>query len=66
MKNISYTTLQKKFSGKMVAVSEKMGKVVASGKTSEELEQILKKKRVDPTTCVFLGPIEQYKQVSVY
>lgn len=66
MKNISYTTLQKKFSGKVVAISEKEEKVLASGRTSEELEKILKKKRVDPTTCIFLGPIEQYKQISVY
>lgn len=66
MKNISYTTLQKKFSGKVVAVSEDAGKVIASGKTSQELEKILKEKRIDPATCVFLGPIEQYKQISAY
>lgn len=66
MKNISYTALQRKYPGKVVAVSEKIGKVVASGKTAQELEKMLKKKRIDPTSCVFLGPIEQYKQVSVY
>lgn len=66
MKNISYTTLQKKFSGKLVAVSEDKKKVVASGKTSQELEKILRGKGIDPATCLFLGPIEQYKQISVY
>ena len=66
MKNISLSTLQRKYSGKVVAVSEKEGKVVASGKTTQELEEILKKKRVDPTSCIFLGPIEQYRQISAY
>lgn len=66
MKNTFYTTLQKKYPGKLVAVLEKQGRVVASGETAQELEEILKKKGVDPTVCIFLGPIEQYKQISVY
>lgn len=66
MKKKFYTTLQRKYSGKLVAVSESEGKVVASGKTTEELEKLLKRKKVDPTSCIFLGPIEQYRQISVY
>ena len=63
MKNTSYTTLQKKYAGKLVAFNEKQGKVVASGNTVQEIEKILKKKGIDPATCTFLGPIEQYKQI---
>lgn len=66
MKNISYTTLQKKYPGKLVALLEKKGDVVASGKNTQELEKALKKKGVDPRSCLFLGPIERYKQISVY
>jgi len=66
MKNTSYITLQRKYAGKLVAVLEKQGKVVAFGKTAEELEKILKKKGINPAGCIFLGPIEQYKQISVY
>lgn len=66
MKNTSYTTLQKKYPGKLVVINERQGKVVASGDTVQDLEKILKKKGIDPTTCTFLGPIEQYKQISVY
>lgn len=66
MKNTFYTTLQRKYAGRLVAVLEKQGRVVAAGKTTQELEKILKKKGIDPEDCLFLGPIEQYKQVSVY
>ncbi len=66
MKNTSYTTLQKKYAGKLVALLEKQEKVVASGDTVKELEEQLRKKNINPKDCVFLGPIEQYKQISVY
>lgn len=66
MKNVSYTTLQRKYPGKLVALSEKRGEVVASGKNTQELEKALKEKGVDPRACLFLGPIERYKQISVY
>lgn len=66
MKNVSYTTLQQKYPGKLVAMLEKEGKVVAFGKTAKELEETLNRKNVDPKLCIFLGPIEQYKQISAY
>lgn len=66
MKTISYVTLQKKYPGKLVAISEKEGKVVASGTNSAQLEKILKDKRIDPRACLFVGPVEKYKQISVY
>lgn len=66
MKNISYVTLQKKYPGKLVAISKKDGKVMAVGFSSQQLENALKEKSVDPTKCLFLGPIERYKQISVY
>ncbi|MEK7534504.1 MAG: DUF5678 domain-containing protein [Patescibacteria group bacterium] len=69
MKNTSYTSytsLQKKYAGKLVALLGKQEKVVASGETVKELEEQLKKKNINPKDCVFWGPIEQYKQISVY
>ena len=66
MKNVSYTNLQKKYPGKLVAILEDVGKVVASGKTVQEIEKQLKKKSVDPERCLFLGPIERYNQISAY
>lgn len=66
MKNTSYTTLQKKYAGKLVAILESRGKVVAIGKTAQEVERQLKKKNVDPKECFFLGPVERFNQISAY
>ena len=66
MLNVSYTSLQKKYSGKLVAILEDAGKVVASGKTVQEIEKQLKKKSVNPEKCLFPGPIERYNQISAY
>ncbi len=66
MKNLSYITLQKKYPGKLVAISQKEEKVIASALNTKQLEETLKKKNVDPASCLFLGPIERYKQISVY
>ena len=66
MKNISYVTLQKKYPGKLVAILADIGKVVASAENTKEIEKVLKKKNVDPKKCLFLGPIEQFNQISVY
>ena len=66
MKNVSYTSLQKKYPGKLVAILEGLGKVVASGKNVQEVEKQLKKKNVDAEKCLFLGPIERYNQISAY
>lgn len=66
MKYVSYVTLQKKYPGKIVALRKDQRKVVAAEKTTELLEKILKAKGVNPETCLFLGPIEKYKQISAY
>lgn len=66
MTNISYTSLQKKYPGKLVAILEAVGKVVANGKNVQEIEKQLKRKNVDPEKCLFLGPIERYNQISAY
>ncbi len=66
MKNTSYISLQKKYPGKVVAILESIGRVVASGKTVQDLEKQLKRKNVDPQNCLFLGPIEKYNQISAY
>lgn len=66
MKNNSYTTIQKKYPGKLVAISESEGKVVAFGKTTKEVERQLKEKKLNPKNYLFLGPVERYNQISVY
>lgn len=66
MRNVSYTSLQKRYPGKLVAILEDVGKVVASGKNAQEVEKQLRIKNVDPKKCLFLGPIEKYNQISAY
>ncbi len=66
MNNASYIAIQKKYPGKLVAISKQEGKVVASGKSSEVLEKELKRKKLNPSEYLFLGPIERYNQISVY
>lgn len=66
MKNVSYTSIQKKYPGKLIAILESIGQVVASGKNAQEVEKQLKIKAVDPRKCLFLGPIEKYNQISAY
>ena len=66
MEKTAYITLQKKYPGKLVAISKSEGKVIAAGKTSQEIEKELKKKKVNPENCLFLGPVERYNQISVY
>lgn len=66
IRNVTYTNLQKKYPGKLVAILEPEGKIVAAGKTTEDVEKTLKKKGVDPRQCLFLGPVERYNQISVY
>lgn len=66
MMNVSYPSLQKKYPGKLVAILKAVGKVVASGKNVQEVEKQLKRKKVDPEKCLFLGPIERYNQISAY
>ncbi len=66
MQNISYTSLQKKYPGKLVAILEGVGKIVASGKNAQEVEKQLRMKNVDPKKCLFLGPIDKYNQISAY
>lgn len=66
MKNVSYTSLQMKYPGQLVALLEKEGQVVAAGKTTRQIERVLREKGIDPSECVFLGPLVKYGQVSVY
>lgn len=66
MMNISYTHLQKKYPGKLIAILEPAGKVVAAGKNAQDVEKTLQKRGVDPKKCLFLGPVKQYNQISVY
>jgi len=66
MKQISYTTLQKKYPGKIVAIDEKTGRVIAFGDTALDVDQRVKKKGKSPEKVVFLGPIEKPGTINVY
>lgn len=66
MKQISYTALQKKYPGKIVAVDEKTGKVVAFGNTALAVDKKVKKKGILSEKVVLLGPIEKPGTINVY
>lgn len=61
-----YIYLQKHYAGKIVAYSESKEKVLAAGDSYSEIEQKLKKKKVDFGDVVYAGPIPHYKQTYVY
>ena len=66
IQHIAYSALQKKYAGQLVALSESGKSVVAASDDVQSLEKKLQQKGIDPETCLILGPIEAYKQISVY
>lgn len=63
---ISYINLQKKYPGKIIALSKKEDKVLAAGKDVVEVEKELLEKGFLPEQVIFWGPIEEYGRTSVY
>ncbi|MBM4402723.1 MAG: hypothetical protein FJ044_05780 [Candidatus Cloacimonetes bacterium] len=53
---ISYTKLQKKYPGKIIALSEEEDKVLAAGKDVVEVERELLEKGYLPEKAIFWGP----------
>lgn len=66
MRKISYLYLQKKFSGKIVALDKKEKEVIAAGKKFPELFQKLEIKGLKPKNLVFVGPIQKAGTINVY
>lgn len=65
-KPISYITLQKKYAGKIVALTKRRGKVVAAARDFKTLFKKIEKTKHKEEELVYSGPIEKYKTVSVY
>ena len=63
---VSYTTLQKKYAGKIVALTDKEDKVVAAARKFDTLFKKIAKTKYDEKDSVYIGPVEKYGQVSVY
>lgn len=66
MKKISYSVLQKKYSGNVVALDRKEQRVVAFGRRFPEIFSKLKAEHIDPRQCVYLGPIQKAGAINVY
>ncbi len=65
-KPVSYATLQKKYAGKIVALTEGRGKVVAAARDFKALFKKIAKTKHKEEDLVYSGPIERYGQISVY
>jgi len=65
-KPVSYTTLQKKYAGKIVALTEAEDKVVAAARDFKSLFKKIAKTGHKEEDLVYIGPVEKYGQISVY
>lgn len=65
-KPVSYTTLQKKYAGKIVALTEGRGKIVAAARDFKTLFKKIKKTKFREEDLVYEGPIDPYKSIRVY
>jgi len=65
-KPISYTALQKKYAGQIVALTEREDKVVAAARDFVSLFKKIAKTRYKEEDLVYIGPVEKYGQISVY
>lgn len=66
MKKISYLQLQKKYSGKVVALDKKESQVIAVGKKFPSLFKKLESKGFSPQDSIFVGPIQKAGTTNVY
>lgn len=58
--------LQKKYAGKLVALSEKEDKVISAGKSFNEIFLKIKNMGLNPKDCVFVGPVGKMGAINVY
>lgn len=66
MKKISYAQLQKKYSGKLVALNKVENRVVAAGKRIEEVYKKIQQKNLKPGDTVLFGPIQKAGAINVF
>ena len=66
MKKISYIQLQKKYAGKLVALSGKEDRVISVGKSFNEIFLKIKNMGLNPKDCVFVGPVGKMGAINVY
>ena len=66
MKKVSYTQLQKKYSGKLVALNSLQTRVIAVGKKIDDVFKKLQKQNLKPADTVLVGPIQKAGTVNVY
>ena len=64
-RQLSYITLQKKFGGKWIALTEDRTKVLAATQRLDQLHKYLEKKKVDSGKVIF-SKVEKHGTVSVY
>ena len=65
-KPISYTTLQKKYAGKIIALTEGRDRVVAAARDFKTLFKKIAQTKYREEDLIYSGPIERYGQISVY
>lgn len=56
----------KKYPEKIVALDKEEKRVLAYGNEFEEIFKKLKRAKVDPKDCVYVGPIQKQGTISVY
>lgn len=66
MKRVSYFSLQKKYSGQLVALNKVQSKVVAFGKKIDDVFKKLQKQNLKPADTILMGPIQKAGTVNVY
>lgn len=66
MGKIHYFQLQKKYPEKIVALDKEEKRVLAYGNEFEEIFKKLKRAKVDPKDCIYVGPIQKQGTISVY
>lgn len=64
-RQLSYITLQKKFGGKWIALTEDRTKVLAATEKLDQLHKNLEKKKIDTGKVIF-SKVAKYGTVSVY
>lgn len=65
MAKVSYASLQKKYYGKMVALTKDEDKIIAASKDITTLFKKIEKSGYAKEDCVFVGPVERQGTVSI-
>lgn len=66
MQKVSYAQLQKKYSGKLVALNKIQSRVVAVGKGIDEVYKKMHKKNLKPSDTILFGPIQKAGAINVF